>query len=170
VRSPRSAQAASGPSSGSSDRFARPTFRVEGGAGRRRSDPRPGEISLAHNGVLFLDELPNSDNRVLESLREPLESGRIAVCAPRARPNTPPLQLIAAMNPCPCATSAFQAPGWRSRPTRWRATAQDLRPLLDSDRHPDRGGGRLREEEFTSAMPRAEGWRRCAGASPPRGA
>ena len=78
---------------------------VGGGA-----DPRPGEISLAHHGVLFLDELPEWSRHALEVLREPLESGSVSISRAARQCEFPArFQLVAAMNPCPC--------GWAGDPS-----------------------------------------------------
>lgn len=101
---------------------------VGGGA-----NPRPGEISLAHLGVLFLDELPEYERRVLEVLREPLESGHIHISRAARQVRFPArFQLVAAMNPCPCGY--LGDPGGRCRCTaeqvaRYRARLSG--PLLD---------------------------------------
>lgn len=95
--------------------------------------PQPGEVSLAHHGVLFLDELPEFDRRVLESLREPLETGSVTVARARRRAEFPArFQLVAAMNPCPCGFAGHPTRACTCTPTqisRYRARLSG--PLLD---------------------------------------
>lgn len=97
------------------------------------SPPKPGEISLAHHGVLFLDELPEFNRSVLETLREPLESG--TVCISRAAMQTEfpaKFQLIAAMNPCPCGQWGNTQANCSCSPERIsRYLAKLSAPLLD---------------------------------------
>ena len=95
--------------------------------------PKPGEISLAHNGILFLDELPEFSRHVLETLREPLESGRINISRAARQVEFPAnFQLISAMNPCPCGN-------WGSKTNHCLCSSQQVyrymsklsAPLLD---------------------------------------
>jgi len=95
--------------------------------------PSPGEISLAHHGVLFLDELPEFNRRVLESLREPMNSGRIIISRAASQAEFPAkFQFMAAMNPCPCGY-------WGDESGRCHCTAEQVQryrsrisgPLLD---------------------------------------
>jgi magnesium chelatase family protein len=114
--------------------------------------PRPGEISLAHNGVLFLDELPEFDRKVLEVLREPLESGHITISRAARQADFPAsFQLLAAMNPCPCGYFAHFNNKCRCTPdqvARYRGKISG--PLLDRiDLLIDVPA--LREEELTAA-------------------
>ncbi|WP_312628742.1 YifB family Mg chelatase-like AAA ATPase [Scandinavium sp.] len=93
--------------------------------------PAPGEISLAHNGILFLDELPEFERRVLDALREPIESGQIHISRTRAKISYPArFQLIAAMNPSP--TGHYQGNHNRSSPEQvLRYLARLSGPFLD---------------------------------------
>jgi magnesium chelatase family protein len=95
--------------------------------------PRPGEISLAHHGVLFLDELPEFDRRVLEALREPLETGHVTISRAAHRAQFPArFQLVAAMNPCPCGYLGHPSARCRCTPdqvARYRGRLSG--PLLD---------------------------------------
>lgn len=114
--------------------------------------PRPGEISLAHHGVLFLDELPEFDRKVLEVLREPLESGHITISRAARQADFPAsFQLIAAMNPCPCGYLGHFNNKCRCTPdnvARYRSKISG--PLLDRiDLHIEVPA--LKEDELTNA-------------------
>lgn len=97
------------------------------------TSPRPGEITLAHQGILFLDELPEFDRRVLEVLREPLESGVITISRAARQADFPArFQLVAAMNPCPCGYLGDSSGKCRCTPDQvLRYRAKISGPLLD---------------------------------------
>ena len=97
------------------------------------SHPRPGEISLSHRGVLFLDELPEFDRKVLEVLREPLEAGEIMISRASQQMLFPArFQLLAAMNPCPCGYLGDQRGKCHCSPEQVRRYRQRISgPLLD---------------------------------------
>ncbi len=97
------------------------------------ADAQPGEISLAHNGVLFLDELPEWNRHVLDVLREPLESGTVAVVRAARRSEYPArFQLVAAMNPCPCGWAGDASARCRCTPDAVAAYRGRVSgPLLD---------------------------------------
>lgn len=97
------------------------------------SNPKPGEITLAHHGVLFLDELPEFDRKVLEVLREPLESGQVVISRAAKQMTFPAgFQLVAAMNPCPCGFLGDGSPRCRCTPEQVQRYRGKLSgPLLD---------------------------------------
>lgn len=97
------------------------------------STPKPGEISLAHHGVLFLDELPEFDRRVLDMLREPMETGMVHIARASAQASFPArFQLIAAMNPCPCGHHGNPRQVCRCSPDTIQRYQQKVSgPLLD---------------------------------------
>jgi magnesium chelatase family protein len=97
------------------------------------SYPRPGEISLAHNGVLFLDELPEFKRHVLELLRQPLEEGRATITRARSSVEFPARFLLAAaMNPCPCGYLGHMSRACTCTPNQVRHYQGRLSgPLLD---------------------------------------
>ena len=104
------------------------------------SPPRPGEISLAHNGVLFLDEMPEFPRAALEALREPLETGTITISRAAQRSEFPArFQLIGAMNPCPCGYQGSSAHACRCTPDQIHRYQSKLSgPLMDRiDLHVD---------------------------------
>jgi magnesium chelatase family protein len=96
---------------------------------------KPGEISLAHNGVLFLDELPEFDGRVLDSLRQPLETGEVAIARANHRVSYPArFMLVAAMNPCRCGRASEPGFACKRGPNVRCAADYQMRlsgPLLD---------------------------------------
>jgi magnesium chelatase family protein len=114
------------------------------------SKPRPGEISLAHGGVLFLDELPEFSRHVLEVLREPMESGRIVISRAAVQAEFPSrFQLVAAMNPCPCGYAGDPSGRCTCTPDQTRRYRDRISgPLLDRiDLHVEVPRQRLSEHE-----------------------
>jgi magnesium chelatase family protein len=118
------------------------------------SPPRPGEISLAHRGVLFLDELPEFPRAALEALREPLESGHITISRAAQRAEFPArFQLVAAMNPCPCGYLGSSLRACRCSPDQVSRYQGKLSgPLLDRiDLHVEVGS--LAADELINTAP-----------------
>ena len=140
--------------------------------------PRPGEISLAHHGVLFLDELPEFDRDVLEALREPLETGRVSISRAARQAQFPArFQLVAAMNPCPCGHCGDRSGRCRCTPeriARYRgrisgplADRIDIKLEVPAPREGElrRAGGRriLRRRSEAASEARARAAARAAG-------
>ncbi|MRI32930.1 ATP-dependent protease [Endozoicomonas sp. OPT23] len=97
------------------------------------SQPKPGEISFAHNGVLFMDEFPEFSRVALEVLREPLETGEVVISRAKGQACFPAsFQLVAAMNPCPCGYQGDSQKSCRCTPEQVRKYRNKLSgPLLD---------------------------------------
>jgi magnesium chelatase family protein len=159
----------------------RPPFRephhASSAAGVLGSAAGPGELSLAHRGLLFLDELPEFDRRTLESLRQPLETGHVAIAAARARVRFPArFQLIAAMNACPCGFEGDPDRACRCHPSdRRRYRGRLSGPLLDrfdlrvavtragaADANAPGGGSRRRADGSAAVAARAAAARALA--------
>ncbi len=127
---------------------------------------KPGEISLAHNGVLFLDEMPEFDARVLDSLRQPIENGEVAVSRANHRVTYPArFMLVAAMNPCRCG-HAYE-PGYACKRGRIDRCSADYQgrisgPLMDRIDHSHRSARRHRVRSHPAAAERGLGGSRGA--------
>jgi magnesium chelatase family protein len=132
------------------------------------STPAPGEISLAHHGVLFLDELPEFHRRSLEVLRQPLEHGAVTISRALASTTFPAsFMLVAAMNPCPCGHFALSSVRARCSGRHASARIRRSRPALFADRRLRGNGARLARRSCREASPslrnpsarRSPGWR-----------